>query len=45
VSAYQKQGQKAPIREIERAEKLMGEVLEEAREHETRRKGQKKQHL
>lgn len=41
VSAYQKQGRKAPTREIERAERLMGEVLQEARDHEARRKDRK----
>ena len=41
VSAYRKQGQKTPAREIERAEKLMGEVLQEVSNGEAERKGRK----
>ena len=41
VSAYHKQGQKTPAREIERAEKLMGEVLQEVSDDEAGRKKRK----
>ena len=41
VSAYRKQGQKTPAREIERAEKLMGEVLQEVRDDKAGRKERK----